>query len=1415
MDRWLARASLMLSVTKSIADAVEFAPLKGACEAVVTLLDSIQAVKSNEYAWSELLRTVQEHTTTFRRQLAQLGINDILEEYEDSIKGPISDYFDILKELIASICIDSGLEESEFDKGLTFKRLAQQIATTKLEAGVIAGYEKRLKDAESRIMGSLIVYVTISVNASADADVLSQLKCKEYTRPRECQVGTRTEILEQCTSWVCSPNAPNILWIKAAPGAGKSAIASSLVRLLGIHKQRLGSSFFFRRQESTVTTTRALWRNVAHDLARHPTIRKHLAAKIKKGHIDLTTPNIGEFFHQLIEEPLLRVGSISSDQSPVIVVDALDECGGLEGANSEERRDLIETLALWSQLSHCKLIVTSREEDDIARNFALNPPYTIDLLVGDETAIQSTRDIQAYLSEELGKIAGRYSTPSAEWPGEATIRTLAIKANGLFIWASTVVEYIRRGNPKKLLEEIVRGEGTAGMKALYTTVLHAAFPDARSDLLREVRTILAAIIVSYEPFHLPMLAELLGMDEWTVEHVCNALRPVLEIEGTLRFRHQSFVDHLLDPDTTYLAPCLTTSNCHQILADRSLCIMKEKLQFNICGIPSSHILNEDVLESTIDACIPSHLVYASSYWVDHLEHTPASEETLSLVRYILKVQFLAWLEVASLCHFVYDVPPLIFVLNIWLKANNGDDLIPLATDMQQFVAHFLDIIAESASHIYISALPLSPPSSAVRRLYESQYPKTLLVTAGGYQRWSPLRNTVSGHNSGVSTVAFSPDGHYVVSGSHDGTVRRWDVKTGIQIETPLEGHTSFVSSVAFSPGGDRVVSGSDDKTIRVWDMKMGTQIGIPFEGHADRVKSVAFSPDGRQIISGSGDRTIRLWDADTGGQIGLPLQGHTDAVNSVAFFPDGHRIISGSNDKTLRIWNVETGMQIGEPIVGHTDYVHSVAISPDGRRIASGSDDKTIQIWDANTGMQIGIPLEGYAGAVLSVGFSPDGHRIVSGSFSQMVQVWDVETGRQIGQPLEGHSGCITSVAFSPDGRQIVSGSDDATLKLWSVETDIQIGGPLEGHTSGVSSIAILPNHCQIVSGSDDKTVRIWDMNTGMQIGIPFHGHTGGVNSVACSPDGYLIASGSDDCTVRIWSVDTGRGIGTPLEGHTDPVTAVAFSPDGHRIVSGSDDQTVRIWDVKMGTQIGVAIEGHIERVTSVVFSPDGCRIVSGSQDKTVRFWDAETGTQIGVPLEGHTKRVKSVAFSPDGHRIVSCSDDKTLRFWDVNGGIQIGTPLEGHAFGVTSVAFSPDGRRIVSGSEDDTIRLWDVETGLQIGMPLQGHNASVCSVTFSPDGHQIISGSSDQTVRLWNVTDEHLTDVVPSCYCGIDEDGWLFGSEGEILFWVPPHCRSGLERPGVRIIGPCHRMTVDTSAFVHGAYWTRVREGGMIKNNL
>ncbi len=214
---------------------------------------------------------------------------------------------------------------------------------------------------------------------------------------------------------------------------------------------------------------------------------------------------------------------------------------------------------------------------------------------------------------------------------------------------------------------------------------------------------------------------------------------------------------------------------------------------------------------------------------------------------------------------------------------------------------------------------------------------------------------LTGHTWGMHSMALSPEGNTLASGSEDTTIRLWDMHTGERKKT-LNGHTHRVYSVAFSPDGKTLASGSDDNTIRLWNVDTGETERI-LTGHAgefegvdngpssvEGVKSVTFSPDGKTLASGGGDNIIHLWDIDTG-KINMTLIGHTHWVFSLAFSPDGKTLASGSVDSDIRLWDPHTG-QHKKTLTGHTAWVRSIAFSSDGKTLVSGSDDGSVLLWE-------------------------------------------------------------------------------------------------------------------------------------------------------------------------------------------------------------------------------------------------------------------------------------------------------------------------------------------------------------------------------------------------------------------------------------------------------------------------------------
>ncbi len=198
----------------------------------------------------------------------------------------------------------------------------------------------------------------------------------------------------------------------------------------------------------------------------------------------------------------------------------------------------------------------------------------------------------------------------------------------------------------------------------------------------------------------------------------------------------------------------------------------------------------------------------------------------------------------------------------------------------------------------------------------------------------------------------------MISGRELRTLRE-HVSTGLPpLLQPLQDlshstHSDRVLSVAFSPNGRTLASGSGDDSVKLWDVASGHELRTLIGRHFDRTDftwPVAFSPDGRILASGSDDHSIKLWDVASGREV-RTLSRHSEVISSIAFSPDGGMLASGSADHSVKLWDVASGHEL-RTLSGHSDEVRSVAYAPDGRTLASGSDDHSIRLWDVGSGRE-------------------------------------------------------------------------------------------------------------------------------------------------------------------------------------------------------------------------------------------------------------------------------------------------------------------------------------------------------------------------------------------------------------------------------------------------------------------------------
>jgi eukaryotic-like serine/threonine-protein kinase len=595
---------------------------------------------------------------------------------------------------------------------------------------------------------------------------------------------------------------------------------------------------------------------------------------------------------------------------------------------------------------------------------------------------------------------------------------------------------------------------------------------------------------------------------------------------------------------------------------------------------------------------------------------------------------------------------------------------------------------------------------------------SIYLHLGGLRQQMHQMKWIQSHQGLVTSVAFSPNGKTVLTGSGDHVARLWDTSTGKPFGPPLE-HQSGITSVAFSPDSKTVLTGSSDKTAKLWEVATGKPIGTPLQ-HENTVSKVVFSPKGDKVLTGSHDRTARLWATETGELLCPPLQ-HQGHVMAVAFSPDGKMVLTGSADGTARLWETATGKPVGPPLP-HEDGITSLAFSPDGKWVLTGSSDSTARLWETATGAPVCPPLK-HPNPVLSVAFSPDGKMVLTGCVNTLAMLWDTNTGKLIEPPLKHQFPVLTAV-FSPDGKTILTGSNDMTARLWDTATHQPFGPPMQ-HQDSVGAVAFSPDGKSVLTGSDDKTVRLWDIAANKAVGLTLP-HEDAILAVAFSPNGKMVLTGSGDKTAQLWETATGKRVGPPMR-HQERVWAVAFSPDGKAVLTCSEDGLARFWNTATGKQNGPILHNEHE-VFAVAFSPNAKMVQTGS-GKTAQLWETATGNRIGPPLQ-HRDRIWAVAFSPDGEKLLTGSEDGKAQFWEAATGKQIGPILLHHGL-VKAVSFSPDGKMVLTGSHDKTARLWDSLSGKPIGPPLQ-HSDRVWSVSFSPDGKTLVTGCCDGPAHVW-----------------------------------------------------------------------------------
>lgn len=651
------------------------------------------------------------------------------------------------------------------------------------------------------------------------------------------------------------------------------------------------------------------------------------------------------------------------------------------------------------------------------------------------------------------------------------------------------------------------------------------------------------------------------------------------------------------------------------------------------------------------------------------------------------------------------------------------------------------------AHLTDPRLSGPAPAAAHRDLVESLAfsPDGSVLASGSYREIKLWRRPtavkkfdMAGLGEATQCAAVSPDSNLIAVGDADGKIRLFDSSDG-KASGELTGHDAAVTALCISPDGKRLISVSTDTTARVWDLHARSllfSIETPCE-----LRAVAWVDGGRRFAAAGADGIIRLWTVpDSDGAVIRPaaeLKGHEGGINALAVFPSmDKQLLSGGEDGTVRIWNVDSGRVLRE--AKHGSAVVAVAVSRDGKRFASAGLDNAIRVWNGQDAKQLAeakgdpalLASSVNAERALSLAAAEIGYCKVRVSVAEKDEKAQADRLHKAKTALAAADSDILTGQHAVDSAKASRDSVDAQIAARK-QTAEALTRAEELLTSLQASLA---------SDKGAENAKAQELSQVAAAADSLKKAVAALSAVKLDERRKAAETALAKATADVKKSTVARAAAVQEATAAGQTADAAARQISHAKEILKAAESARVQHETAVTSAKQAYARSARPIRSVEFSPDGLMLAAAGDDGIIRTLYPETGAPRET-ITHHLPALCSVTFIGNNALLAIDRGGRTASAWDISCPWKLERTL-GSADGpspiadrVTSLDFSPDGNILASGggipSRGGEVKLWDLTTSNAPRSFDEVHVDTVTCVRFSPDGNRLACASADRFVRL------------------------------------------------------------------------------------